>query len=124
MSSYTDRWGRDALSLLQLDSAARDPLVGDDFAELTAGEMMGHDGPADGLAAMLAAEDYGTEADDAYWRELHLRQLAEGGGCDYDEYDPANWIHRPGAAPRSPETLPTPADRLQEDFDRIVGRLR
>ena len=119
MSSYTDRWGRDALALLQLDSAARDPLVGDDFPE-----TMGDIGPADGLAAMLAAEEYGTEADDAYWRELHLHQLAEGGGCDYDEYDPANWIHRPGAAPRTPGTLPTPADRLQEDFDRIVGRLR
>jgi hypothetical protein len=124
MSSYTDRWGRDALALLQLDSAARDPLVGDDFIETRAGEMMAGAGPADGLAAMLAAEEYGTEADDAYWRELHLRHLAEGGGCDYDEVDPANWIHRPGAAPRDPGTPVTPADRLQEDFDRIVGRLR
>lgn len=119
MSSYTDRWGRDALALLQLDSAARDPLVGDDFPELMDG-----DGPADGLAAMLAAEDYGSEAEDAYWRELHLRQLAEGGGCDYDEVDPSNWIHRTGVAPTPREILPTPADRLQEDFDRIVGRLR
>ena len=119
MSSYTDRWGRDALALLQLDNAAREPLVGDDFTE-----TMATAGPADGLAAMLAAEEYGSEAEDAYWRELHLHQIAEGGGCDYDEYDPANWIHRPGAAPAPPGTLPTPADRLQEDFDRIVGRLR
>jgi hypothetical protein len=119
MSSYTDRWGRDALALLQLDSAARDPLVGDDFPEL-AGAL----GPADGLAAMLAAEDYGTEADDAYWRELHLRQLAEGGGCDYDEVDPANWIHRPHPGASPGDILPGPAERLQSDFDRIVGRLR
>jgi hypothetical protein len=119
MSSYTDRWGRDALALLQLDSAARDPLVGEDFPELA-----GAIGPADGLAAMLAAEDYGSEADDAYWRELHLRQLAEGGGCDYDEVDPSNWIHRPHPGASPGETLPGPAERLQADFDRIVGRLR
>ena len=119
MTSYTDRWGRDALALLQLDSAARDPLVGDDFPEL-----MDAVGPADGLAAMLAAEEYGSEAEDAYWRELDLRQLAEGGGCDYDEVDPGNWIHRPNPPTRAEETLPGPAESLQRDFDRIVGRLR
>ena len=119
MSSYTDRWGREALSLLQLDSAARDPLVGDAFPEL-AGAL----GPADGLAAMLAAEEYGSEADDAYWRELHLHQLAEGGGCDYDEVDPSNWIHRPNPSNPTAETFPGPAESLQRDFDRIVGRLR
>lgn len=119
MSSYTDRWGRDALALLQLDNAARDPLVGDDFPE-----RVGALGPADGLAAKLATEGYSSEADDAYWRELDLRQLAEGGGCDYDEVDPGNWIHRtrPGASPG--DTRPGPAERLQSDFDRIVGRLR
>ena len=124
MSSYTDRWGRDALALLQLDSAARDPLVGEDFTEVVAGELMADAGPADGLAAMLAVEEYGSEAEDAYWRELHLHQIAEGGGCDYGEVDPNNWIHRTGAAPTPQDSLPTPAGRLQEDFDRIVGRLR
>ncbi|MGH8030489.1 MAG: hypothetical protein ACREO3_11205 [Arenimonas sp.] len=117
MSSYTDRWARDALALLQLDSAARDPLVGDHGPGLASG-------PANGLAETLAAEDHGSEADDAYWRELHLRQLAEGGGCDYDEVDPGNWIHRTRAAPEPAGSLPGPAENLQRDFDRIVGRLR
>jgi hypothetical protein len=121
MSSFTDRHGRDALALLQLDSAAREPLVGDDFPDIASAL-----GPAEGLAAMLAAEDYGSEDDDAYWRELQLRQLAEGGGCDYDEYDPANWIHHPAGASIEPEgsRLPGPAERLQADFEKIVGRLR
>ena len=63
MSNYTDRHGREALAALQLESAACDPLVGDDFPSL-----LGALGPAEGLAAMLAAEAYGTEDDDAYWR--------------------------------------------------------
>jgi hypothetical protein len=121
MSNFTDRWGRDALDLLQLDSAAREPLVGDDFPDLA-----GAIGPAAGLATLLATEDWGTEDDDAYWRELHLRQLAEGGGCDYDEYDPGNWIHRPAGDAIEPEgsRLPGPAERLQADFDAIIGRKR
>jgi hypothetical protein len=118
MSSFTDRHGRDALALLQLENAAREPLVGDDFPSLLGGL-----GPADGLAAMLAAEDYGTEDEDAYWRELHLRQLAEGGGCDYDEYDPADWIHaRAGETVPEYAYAPGPAARLEADFGRIVGR--
>lgn len=118
MSSFTDRYGREALALLQLDSAAREPLVGADFPT-----MVSATSPADGLAALLAAEDYASEAEDAYWRELHLHHLAEGGGCDYDEVDPSNWIHRANTPPAS-EGLPGPAERLQSDFDRIVGRLR
>jgi hypothetical protein len=121
MSMFTDRHGREALALLQLDSAAIDPLVGDDFPDIASAL-----GPQAGIAALLAAEDYGSEDDDAYWRELHLRQLAEGGGCDYDDYDPANWIHRPNATAIEPEGAhaPGPAERLQADFDRIVGRKR
>jgi len=117
MSSYTDRHGREALALLQLDSAACEPLLGDEFPSIF-GEL----GPAGGIAALLAAEDEGTEADDAYWRELHLHQLAEGGGCDYDEYDPANWIHRPAGAiePEGPR-LGGPAEKLREDFEKIIG---
>jgi hypothetical protein len=123
MSRFTlDRFGREA-DALQLDSAASDPLVGDDFLE-TAGAL----GPDDGLAALLAAEDYGTEDDDAYWRELHLRQLAEGGGCDYDEYDPTNWIHRRGdaavAGPAATAFLDSARARLNHDFHKIIGRLR
>ena len=118
MSSFTDRHGREALALLQLESAACEPLVGDDFPA----HLLGAPGS---LAEFLAAEDYGTEADDAYWRELHLRQLAEGGGCDYDEYDPANWIHRPADAnPPAGTHFPGPAERLQQDFDEIVGNVR
>jgi hypothetical protein len=119
MSSFTDRHGRDALALLQLDSAAREPLVGDEFPNLASAM-----GPSDGLAAVLAAEEYGSEADDCYWRELHLRQMAEGGGCDYDDVDPNNWIHRPvGAIEAEGARLPGPAERLQADFARIVGKL-
>ena len=120
MSSYTDRFGRDAMARLQLESAAREPLLGDDYFPGVAATP----GLQPGMAAMLAAEDYGTEADDAYWREVHLHQLAEGGGCDYDEYDPANWIHRPAEEiePEGPR-LPGPAARLQRDFQQIIGRL-
>jgi hypothetical protein len=120
MSSFTDRYGREALALLQLDSAASEPLVGDDFPA-----CMYALGPAGSIAELLAAEDYGTEDDDAYWRELQLHQLAEGGGCDYDEYDPANWIHRPADAnPPAGTRFPGPAERLQHDFDEIVGTVR
>jgi hypothetical protein len=120
MSRFIDRNGREA-EQLQLDSAASDPLVGDAFLEAP-----GDHGVNERLAALLAAADYGTEDDDAYWRELHLHQLAEGGGCDYDEYDPANWIHRRVDAPRTPEAgfLDSARERLNADFEKIIGRLK
>ena len=118
MSSFLDRFGRDAVAQMQLDNVGCDPLVTDDFPALV------ERGPAEGLAAILAAEEIGSEDDDAYWRELHLRQLAEGSGVDHDDADPSNWIHRGQGAPIEAEGgfLATALERLEADFQRIIGR--
>jgi hypothetical protein len=118
MSSFLDRFGRNAVDQMQLDTAGCDPLVADDFPALV------ERGPADSFAALLAADDVGTEDDDAYWRELHLRQLAEGGGVDHDDDDPSNWIHRRvGPAIEADGGLLTGAlERLEADFAAIIGR--
>ena len=116
MSSFVDRFGRDAVARMQLDNVGCDPLVADDY-------LVAH-GPADSLAAALAADEVGTEDDDAYWHELHLRHLAEGSGVDHDDVDPANWVHRPVDAdiPAEGGFLATAIERLEADFQRIIGR--
>ena len=121
MGSFIDRFGRDAVARMQLDNVGCDPLVSDDWASL--GEH-----PADGLAALLAVDAAASEEDDAYWRELHLRQLAEGGGVDYDEADASSWEHRSVDAPArlhaQDDFLASARERLEADFGRIIGRLR
>lgn len=118
MSSFVDRFGREAVENMQLDTAGCDPLVADDFPALA------ERGPADSFAALLAAEDTGTEDEDAYWRELHLRQIAEGGGVDHDDVDPSNWIHRRIGPEIEAEGgfLAGALERLEADFEAIIGR--
>jgi hypothetical protein len=118
MSSFVDRFGRDAVARMQLDNVGCDPLVADDYPSLI------ERGPADSFAALLAAEDLGSEEDDAYWHELHLRQLAEGGGVDHDDADPAHWIHRRAGPAIDAEGgfLATAVERLDADFGSIIGR--
>jgi hypothetical protein len=130
MGRFIDRIGRTADALqrdplqrdpLQRDSAACEPLVGDGFLEI-AGER----GANEGLASLLTAADTATAREDVEARERHLRQLPEGGGCDYDEVDPGDWTHRPHALPAGDEGgfLEAARERLQADFQRIIGRLK
>jgi hypothetical protein len=92
MGNFIDRFGRAAVANPQPDT----------------GDRLARDGePTD------FADPSASEAEDAYWRELDLRQLAEGGGVDYDEADASSWTYR--ALER---------ERLEADFGRIIGRLR
>ena len=122
MGSFIDRFGRDAVARMQLDNVGCDPLVTDDFPALA------DSGPADGLAALLVVDAAASEEDDAYWRELHLHQLAEGGGVDYDDADASSWTYRNEMAPTQAQSqdsfLASARSRLEADFGRIIGRLR
>jgi hypothetical protein len=119
MNNFTNRYGREAVERMQIDTAGCDPLVTDDcpaFHEHV---------PADTFAAALATDGLGSEEDDASWRELHLRQLAEGGGVDYDDVDPSNWEHRRSGQPIEAEGgfLANALERLERDFQAIIGRV-
>ena len=119
MNNFVNRFGRDAVERMQLDTAGCDPLVSDDCPALA------ERGPADSFAAVLAADVVGSEEDDAYWHELHLRQLSEGGGVDHDDVDPSNWVHGRVQRPIEAEGgfLANALERLEADFQAIIGRV-